>query len=154
MSLWMMQAVLILAPLMLGVSIVAYWRLRRLMYDNPESVVVFLQKRWNTLLIVVVGLVLFRGAAISYGVGIVAQVFGFLLSLEFFYLAYINIRVMMSARGVLIGMRFLSWQHFSGYEWLTDRDVVLISQQQRYRFRVPVQVKSDVQEILELNFLK
>ena len=40
-----------------------------------------LQKRWNVLLIVVGGIVLFRGAAISDGVGIVPQAFGFLLSL-------------------------------------------------------------------------
>jgi len=56
MSLWMMQAVLVLAPLMLGASIAAYWRLRRLMYDSPDPVAIFLQKRWNALLIVVGGM--------------------------------------------------------------------------------------------------
>ena len=154
MPLWMMQAVLVLAPLILGVSIVAYWKLRRLMHDSPEPIVIFLQKRWNALLIVMGGVVLFRGAAISYGVGIVPQIFGFLLSLEFFYLAYVNIRVTMSTRGVLMGMRFLSWQHISGYEWLNDRDVVLITKRRKYRFRIPNQVKSDVQEVLELNILR
>ena len=44
----------------------------------------FLQKRWDVLLIVTGGIVLFRGAAISDGVGFVPQLFGFLLSLEFF----------------------------------------------------------------------
>jgi len=149
-----MQAVLILAPVMLGVSIGAYWRLRRLMYDSPEPIVIFLQKRWNALLIVTGGLVLFRGAAISYGVGLVAQIFGFLLALEFFYLAYVNIRVMMSARGVLMGMRFLPWQHFSSFEWRNERDLTLISSRKKYRFRIPVQVKEQVQEVLELNILK
>lgn len=154
MPLWMMQVVLILAPVMLGVSIVAYWRLRKLMYDSPEPIVVFLQKRWNVLLIVTGGLVLFRGAAISYGVGLVAQIFGFLLSLEFFYLAYVNIRVMLSSRGILMGMRYLPWQHFSGYEWLNERDVELRTQRKNYRFRIPSQAKRDVQEVLDLNILK
>lgn len=154
MPLWMMQAVLIVAPVMLGVSIGAYWRLRRLVQDSPDPVVFFLQKRWNSLLVVTGGLVLFRGAAASYGVGVVAQIFGFLLALEFFYLAYVNIRVMMSSKGVLMGMRFLPWQHFSGYEWLNERDVTLKTQRKQYRFRIPAQVKSDVQEVLDLNILK
>ncbi|MGA1199839.1 MAG: DUF5673 domain-containing protein [Candidatus Latescibacterota bacterium] len=154
MPLWMMQAVLVLAPLMLGASIVAYWKLRRLVQDSPAPIVVFLQKRWNALLVVMGGVVLFRGAASSYGVGLVPQIFGFLLSLEFFYLAYVNIRVTLSTRGVLMGMRFLSWQHISGYEWLDERDVVLITKHRKHRFRIPQQVKSDVQEILELNILK
>lgn len=154
MSLWMIQAILILAPLMLGVSIGAYWRLRRLMYDSPEPIVIFLQKRWNALLIVTGGLALFRGAAISDGAGLVAQLFGFLLSLEFFYLAYVNIRITMSARGVLMGMRFLPWQHFTGYEWRNEREVQLIGSRRKYRFRIPTQVKSDVQEVLDLNILK
>lgn len=154
MPLWMMQAVLIVAPLLLGISIVAYWRLRRLVKDSPDPIVVFLQKRWNVLLIVTGGLVLFRGAAVSYGVGIVAQIFGFLLSLEFFYLAYVNISVMMSARGVLMGMRYVPWQHFSGYEWVNDRDVTLTSHRRRYRFRIPAQVKAEVEEVLELNIIK
>jgi len=154
MSLWMMQAVLVLAPLMLGASIAAYWRLRRSVHDSPAPIVIFLQKRWNALLTVMGGVVLFRGAAISYGVGLVPQIFGFLLSLEFFYLAYVTIRVTMSARGVLMGMRFLPWQHISGYEWASDRDVVLITKRRKHRFRIPNQVKSDVQEVLELNILK
>ncbi|MBT3601530.1 MAG: hypothetical protein HOE48_02690 [Candidatus Latescibacteria bacterium] len=154
MPLWMMQAVLIVAPLLLGISITAYWRLRRMIQDSPKPIVLFLQKRWNVLLIVTGGLVLFRGAAISYGVGFVAQVFGFLLSLEFFYLAYVNICVMMSARGVLMGMRFVPWQHFSGYEWINERDVMLTSHRRRYRFRIPAQVKSEVEEVLDLNILK
>ena len=154
MPLWMMQSVLIVAPLLLGISLGAYWRLRRLMVDHPGPRIVFLQKRWNTLLIVTVGLVLFRGAAISYGVGLVAQVFGFLLSLEFFCLAYINIRVTMSHRGVLMGMRFTPWQHFSGYEWLDDRDLVLRTQSRQHRFRIPLQLKVATQEVVELNILK
>ncbi|MDP6042049.1 MAG: hypothetical protein QGG64_26100, partial [Candidatus Latescibacteria bacterium] len=80
MSLQLMQAVLILAPLLLGASIVAYWRLRQYVCRGDEPVVVFLQKRWNTLLILIGGLVLFRGAAISDGVGTIPQLFGFLLS--------------------------------------------------------------------------
>ena len=81
MSLRLMQAVLILAPLLLGASIAAYWRLRRYVCDGDEPIVIFLQRRWNTLLIVVGGFVLFRGAAISDGVGTIPQLFGFLLSL-------------------------------------------------------------------------
>ncbi|MDA0708828.1 MAG: hypothetical protein O3B73_01300 [bacterium] len=154
MPLWMIQAVLILAPIMLGASITAFWRLRRIMRDSPQPIVVFLQKRWSALLVVSGGLVLSRGAFISDGVGLVAQVFGFLLSLEFFYLAYVNVCVMMSARGVLMGMRFLPWQHFSGFEWRNDRDVTLTAKRKQYRFRIPVQVKPEIEELLELNILK
>ena len=149
-----MQAVLILAPLLLGASIVAYWRLRQYVCRGDEPVVVFLQKRWNTLLILIGGLVLFRGAAISDGVGTIPQLFGFLLSLEFFYIAYATIRVTMSDRGVLMGMRFVPWQRFSGYLWQSDRDLELLVHRRRYRFRVPEQVRADVQKILDLDILK
>ncbi len=154
MSLTLIQIVLILAPILLGASIVAYWRLRRHVSNTQEPVVVFLQKRWNVLLIVMGGIVLFRGAAISDGVGFVPQLFGFLLSLEFFYIAYATIRVTMSARGLLMGMRYMPWQRFSRYVWRTERDLVLISQRKSYRFRVPAQVKPDVQKILDLDILK
>lgn len=154
MSLTLIQVILILAPLMLGASLVAYWRLRQQVSQAPEPVVVFLQKRWNTLLVLVGGIVLFRGAAISDGVGTIPQLFGFLLSLEFFYIAYATIRVTMSARGLLMGMRYIPWQRFSGYAWITERDLELIAQKQRYRFRVPQKVKADVQKILDLDILK
>ena len=112
MSLTLIQIVLILAPILLGASIVAYWRLRRHVSNTQKPVVVFLQKRWDVLLIVTGGIVLFRGAAISDGVGFVPQLFGFLLSLEFFYIGYATIRVTMSARGLLMGMRYMPWQRF------------------------------------------
>ena len=115
MSLQLIQAMLILAPLLLGASIIAYWRLRQHVFGAQAPVVIFFQKRWNVLLIVMGGVVLFRGAAISDGVGVVPQAFGFLLSLEFFYIAYATIRVTMSARGLLMGMRYMPWQRFSGY---------------------------------------
>ena len=154
MPLWMMQTVLVLAPLLLGASIAAYWRLRRLVSDSPAPVAVFLQMRWNALLIVMGGFVLFREAAHTHGLGEIPQLFGFFLSLEFFYIAYATIRVVMSARGILMGMRFMPWQRFSGYMWVTERDVELTSRRRRYRFRVPVQVKSEVEIILDLNILK
>lgn len=154
MSLQLIQTVLILAPLLLGASIAAYWRLMRYVCGGDEPIVVFLQRRWNTLLILVGGLVLFRGAAVSDGVGTIPQLFGFLLSLEFFYIAYATIRVTMSDRGVLMGMRFVPWKRFSGYLWRSDRDLELIVQRRRYRFRVPEQVKADVQKILDLDILK
>ena len=78
----------------------------------------------------------------------------FLLSLEFFYIAYATIRVTMSARGLLMGMRYMPWQRFSRYVWRTERDLELISQRKSYRFRVPAQVKDDVQKILDLDILK
>ncbi|MDE2799706.1 MAG: hypothetical protein OXI94_13680, partial [Gemmatimonadota bacterium] len=92
--------------------------------------------------------------AISDGVGFVPQLFGFLLSLEFFYIAYATIRVTMSERGLLMGMRYMPWQRFSRYVWRTERDLELISQRKNYRFRVPAQVKADVQKILDLDILK
>ncbi len=152
MSLFLIQAVLILAPLLLGASIVAYWRLRRHVSHAQAPVVIFLQKRWQVLLIVTGGIVLFRGAAISEG--LVPQLFGFLLSLEFFYVAYATIRVTMSTRGLLVGTRYMPWQRFSGYVWLTERDLELVSQRKRYRLRVPAQVKADVQKVLDLDILK
>lgn len=153
MSLWMIQTVLILAPLMLGLSIGAYWRLRRHVCD-AKPVAVFWQHRWNAVLILIGGLVLFRGAAISGGVGLVPQMFGFLLSLEFFYIAYANIRVIMSGRGFLMGMRFMPWQRFSGYAWKTDSQLELTTRFRRYRLRVPAQLKAPVQEIVDLHILK
>jgi len=154
MPLWMMQTVLVLAPLLLGASIAAYWRLRRLMSDSPAPVAVFLQMRWNAPLIVLGGFVLFLEAGRTDGLGKMPQFFGFLLSMEFFYIAFASIRVMMSARGVLMGMRFMPWQRFSGYAWTTERDVVLTAQRRRYRFRVPIQVRAEVDKILDLNILK
>ncbi len=115
---------------------------------------IFFQKQWHVLLIVTGGIALFRGAAISDGVGLVPQLFGFLLSFEFFYLAYATPRVTMSAKGLLMGMRYMPWQRFSGYVWLTDRDLELISQRKHYRLRVPTHVKADVQKFLDLDILK
>lgn len=153
MSLWMIQTVLVLAPLMLGLSIVAYWRLRRHVC-GAEPVAVFWQRRWNAVLVLIGGLVLFRGAAISDGVGLVPQMFGFLLSLEFFYIAYANIRVIMSERGFLMGMRYMPWQRFSGYSWKTDSQLELTTRLRRYRLRVPALIKPKVQEIVDLHILK
>lgn len=153
MSLRLIQAVLILAPLMLGLSILAYWRLRKHV-SEVEPVAVFLQHRWNALLVLIGGFALFRGAAISDGVGLVPQMFGFLLALEFFYIAYANIRVIMSGRGLLIGMRYMPWQRFSGYAWKTEHQLELTTRLRRYRLRVPAQVKPKVQEIVDLYILK
>ena len=56
MSVRMMQIILVLAPLFLGLSIWAYFRLRRHVCDSPDPIVVFRRMRWNSLIIAFGGL--------------------------------------------------------------------------------------------------
>ncbi len=151
----LIQAVLILAPLVLALSIGAHRRLRRHVFSSPEPIVFFRNFWWNFCLIVIGGVFLLRGAAGAYALGTVAQICGLILALEFFYVAYANLHMVMSARGLLMGMSFSPWRRFVGYTWLSDRNLELVSRsRRRYRLRVPASVKAHVQEILDLNILK
>lgn len=151
----LIQAVLILAPLVLALSIGAHSRLRRHVFSSPEPVVFFRNFRWNSCLIVIGGVFLLGGAAGAHTLGNVAQICGLILALEFFYVASTNLHMVMSARGLLMGMRFSPWSRFTGYAWLSDRDLELVSRShRRYRLRVPAYVKAHVQEIVALNMLK
>jgi hypothetical protein len=95
----LIQAILILAPLILAVSIEAHRRLRRHVYSSPEPIVLFRNFRWNSCLIVIGGIFLLRGATGTYALGRTAQICGWILALEFFYVAYVNLHMVMSARG-------------------------------------------------------
>ena len=149
------QVVLILAPLLLGASIGAYHRLRRHVCRSPDLVTFFRNIRWDSCMIVLGGLLMLRGAVGSHTLGTVVQIFGLVLALEFFYVAYVNLRVSMSANGLLLGMNFSPWRRFAGYTWVSERDLELTSHTRcRYRFRVPARMRARVQEIVDLNILK
>lgn len=153
MLIWAMQVVLILAPLFLGRSIWAYFRLRIHVFHGPDPIAVFRHLRWNSLPIVFGGAFVLKAALEAQGV--LAQVAGLALALEFFYVGYVNLLVVMSARGILMGMRYAPWNRFAGYTWVTELDLELKARSSRtYRLKVPCGVKEDVQEIVELNILK
>lgn len=152
---WLAQAVLIAAPLILGLSVAAHLRLRRHMYASPEPIASFRNFRWNSGLIAVGGVFLFREAAGVQGLGGLAQVCGFLLSLEFFYVAYANVQVVMSPRGLLLGMNFTPWRRFAGYAWLSEENLELRSRREkRYRLQVPEEMRAVVTKILDQNILR
>ena len=155
MSVRAVQAILLLAPLLLGLSIGAYFRLRQHVCHSPDPIAFFWHLRWNSGLVVIGGCVMLAGAAGAQALGTLAQVCGFILALEFFYVAYVNLQVIMSARGLLIGMNFLPWNRFAGFTWLSERDLELASRtRRRYRLRVPTHTRASVQEIVDLNILK
>ena len=155
MSVRAVQAVLILAPLLLGLSIGAYFRVRKHVTHSPDPIAVFWHLRWNSGLVLVGGCFMLTGAIGAQALGILAQVCGFILALEFFYVAYVNLHVVMSARGLLLGMNFLPWDRFAGYTWLSERDLELASRRRRrYGLRVPTHMRAYVQEIVDLNILK
>ena len=147
------QVVLILAPLLLGLSIWAYFRLRRHVSHSPDPIVMFRRVKWNSLPIVFGGVFVFKSAFETHG--ILAQTAGLVLALEFFYVAYVNVLVVMSARGILMGMRYASWDRFAGYVWATESSLELQSRSDRtYRFKIPDSIQADVNEIVALNILK
>lgn len=149
------EAVLILAPLALGLPIGAYLRLRRHIYRAPGPIVSFRNLRWNSFLIAMGGVFMVRGAGGAFSLGHVAQICGLVLALQFFYVAYVNLLVAMSSGGLLIGMRFCPWSRFSGHTWLRGEDLELVSHsRRRCRLRVPGHMRADVQKIVELNILK
>ena len=151
----LIQAVLMLAPLVLALAIGAHRRLRRHVYASPEPIAFFRNFRWNSCLILIGSIFLLRGAAGAYALGRVAQVCGLILALEFFYVAYANLHMVMSAKGLLMGMSFSPWRRFAGYTWLSDHHLELRSRShRRYRLRVPAHMKASVQEIVDLNILK
>ena len=149
----LIQVVLILAPLFLGLSLHAYLRVRRYVCDGAHPIAAFRQMRWNSCIIVSGAVFVLVGAVRAHG--ILAQVSGALLALEFLCVAYANFQVVMSTRGVLIGMRFSPWVRFSGYDWRPDGRLQLNTRKgRRHDLRVPDQVKQDVQEIVDLNILR
>ncbi len=153
--LWLAETVLVLAPLILALSIGAHLRLRRHIRAASEPVVAFWNFRWNSGLIVLGGLFLFREAAVSQTLGSLVQVCGLVLAVEFFYVAYANLRVLMSTRGLLLGMSFSSWRRFSGSTWHSEETVELHARsRKRYQLRVPKHRKALVVEILNQNILQ
>lgn len=155
MSYRMVQVILILAPVVLALPIGAYLRLRRHVYQAPEPVVSFRNLRWNSFLIVMGGVLMLRGAAGAFAYGQVAQLFGFILALEFFYVAYVNLWVAMSGQGLLIGMNFSPWRRFADYRWISEQHLELVSRTgRRYRLRVPTEVRPEAEEIVDQNILR
>jgi hypothetical protein len=151
----LIQIVLILAPLFLALSIWAYHRLRSHVQRAPNSISFFRKLRWDSGLILVGGLLLLKGAAGAAALGAVAQVCGFVLALEFFYVAYVNHRAVVSDRGLLLGMNYSPWQRFTGYTWRSDSHLEFASRsRRRYHLHVPEDLKPRVQEIVELNILQ
>ena len=149
------QIVLILAPMLLALSIGAYYRLRRHVYSSREPIAYFRHFRWNSFLIAVGGFYLSIGAARADAMGLIAQIFGFFLALEFFYVSYLNIQVVMSDKGLLMGMNYSPWNRFAGYHWISDRELELKGHsRRRYRLKVPEHVKTHVEEIVDLNILR
>ena len=151
----LIQIVLILAPLFLALSIWAYHRLRGFVYHAPDSISFFRRPRWDSGLILVGGLLLLKGAGGASALGTVAQACGFILALEFFYVAYVNHRAVVSGKGLLLGMNFSPWQRFTGYTWRSDSHLELVSRPRRsYHLHVPEDLKPRVQEIVDLNILQ
>jgi len=151
----MVQVILILAPVVLALPIGAYLRLRRHIYQAPTPVVSFRNLRWNSLLIVMGGVFTLRGAAGAFAFGQMAQLFGFILAVEFFYVAYVNLLVTMSSQGLLIGMNYASWRRFANYRWISRQHLELVSHTgRRYRLRVPTDVMPEAEEIVDQNILK
>ena len=150
-----LRAIVIAAPLLLALSIGAYLRIRSHVYTESGPVAAFRSFRWNSCLIAAGGLFLIKGAAGAEGLGRVAQLCGFLLALEFLYVAYVNIQIAVGDRGILLGMSYSPWQRFVGHDWLSDQVLELRSRsRRRYRFRVPVDQKDRVNEVVEQNVPK
>ena len=83
------------------------------------------------------------------------QVCGVVLAAEFLYVAYSNIFVSMSTKGVLIGMSFAPWQRFATHSWIEENNLELRTRsEKRYRFKIPDEVKTNVDELVNQNILK
>jgi len=149
------EVVLILAPLFVGASLLASGRLRRLVrrgarpvrFRNPPSV--------ETALIIVGGGFVTAAAFDSAHLGLLAQSCGFLLSAEFFIVAWLNTSVRLSEAGVMVGMRFTLWQRFSDCVWTENRKLHLITPSgKRTRLTVPDSVRDQVQRLIETSIQK
>jgi hypothetical protein len=151
----LVHLILILAPLILGLSILAHRRLLRLVHAGTEPVVIFRIRRWNSAFIAAGAVFLVREALARSPSGSLAQICGLILAAEFIYVAYAHLRVSMGSGGLLLGMSFSPWRRFSGYEWLEDGCLELRSRSgRRFRIRVPGCVRPQVQEIVDLNILR
>ena len=149
------QIVLLLAPLVLAVPIVAYLRLRRHVRSGPGPVVSYRSFRWNSVLVLIDGVLTLKGAVDAFAVGPLTQACAFGLALEFFYVAYVNTSVSLSPRGILFGMTFAPWSRFTGHTWTSDRHLELLARsRRRYRLLVPEAWASDVREVVDQNILK
>ena len=150
----LVQAILVLAPVILGLSIVAHRRLVRLVHEGAGAVIGFRQLRWNSCFIAGGAVFLFREALMRSAAGSLAQVCGLILAAEFIYVAYANAMVYMSAGGLLLGMSFSPWRRFSGHEWAQEGRLELRSRTgRRFRVRVPEGLRAQVQETVDLNIL-
>jgi hypothetical protein len=145
-----LRAIVIAAPLLLALSIGAYLRIRRHLFAESEPIATFRNLRWNSFLIAAGGVFLLRGAQEAQGLGPTAQLCGFLLALEFFYVAFVNVQITMGDRGILVGMSYSPWPRFVGYDWPSDQMLELRTRsRRRYRFRVPAELKDRVAERVE-----
>jgi hypothetical protein len=151
----LVQLILILAPTILGASILAHRRLRRMVYADGASVVTFWNRRWNSIFIAGGAAFLFSEALVRSAVGSLAQVCGLVLAVEFVYVAVAHLRVAMSSGGLLLGMSFSPWRRFSGYEWIAKGRLELRSRSgRRFRVRVPDRARQRVQQVVDLNILR
>jgi hypothetical protein len=151
----LVRLILILAPVILGLSILAHRRLLRMVHAGSEPVVAFRIRRWNSIFIAAGAVFLLREALARSPSGSLAQVCGLILAAQFVYVAWAHLRVSMSSGGLLLGMSFSPWRRFLGYEWLDDGCLALRSRSgRRFRIRVPDGVRPQVQEIVDLNILR
>lgn len=149
----LVQAVLVLAPSILALSISAHIRLRRVVQaDDP--VARFRVLRWNSSLILLGGMLLLR-ESLQSDVGSLARVCGLVLSAEFFYVAWSNLTVSMSSRGLLLGMSFTPWQRLTTHSWDNGELLQLVTRTDRkYRLKVPDECRTTVETLVRENILK
>ena len=149
------RVILILAPLILGLSIAAHRRLLGLVIRSPEPVVAFRNMRWSSGFIVIGGVFLLWESLVRSEFGSLTQVCGLVLAAEFVYVARANLRVIMSSGGLLLGMSYSPWRRFSGYEWLGETELMIQARSRRlFRVKVPAEARTQVHEIVDLNILR
>lgn len=151
----LVRVILVLAPAILGFSILAHRRLLRVVHRGDDPVVVFRIRRWNSIFIAAGAAFLLQESLLRSPAGSLGQVCGLTLAVEFLYVAWEHLKVSMSSGGLLLGMSFSPWRRFSGYEWLDDDRLELRSRSgRRFRFRVPERVKPSVQQVVDHNILR
>lgn len=144
------KVILILAPLFVGGSIVASRRLRSLVYGGGNTIAFRRPPGWDTAFIVIGGLFVFKATLDAAYLGRLAQVCGFALCIEFFWVAWLNAGVVLSSAGIMVGMRYAPWRSFVRYDWTSQRTLELVTRSnRRTRIRVPDRRRDDVADLVD-----
>lgn len=149
----MILIILILAPLFLGGSILASSRLRSRI-EKSESPVLFRRRPgWDTAFVIVGGCFVFRASMDAGYLGLLGQACGFLLSAEFFLVAWHNLKVAFGDPGAMVGMRYVAWRSVTSGTWDSDTLEVITAAGKRTRVSIPSHLKDRVEQIASTNIL-